>query len=138
MDVAIGANGDCDCHWRHSQNRHWRQWSIHWRHSLSPMAPNAPLTKLNDTFTDFSAIFSQIAPSKPLNQGRHWGQLFAAEGRHFDEASNVTPLSVYHTLFARDFAAMGSYSFNPQSRFPDHSAVSTKEDRIGKALSALH
>ena len=41
---------------------------------------------------DFSAIFSQIAPSKPLNQGRHWGQLFAAEGRHFDEASNVMPL----------------------------------------------
>ena len=44
-------------------------------------------------YLDFSAIFSQIAPSKPLNQGRHWGRLFAAEGRHFDEASNVTPLS---------------------------------------------
>ena len=23
--------------------------------------------------------------------------------------------TLYHTLFARDFAAMGSYSFNPQS-----------------------
>ena len=42
-------------------------------------------------YLDFSAIFSQIAPSKPLNQGRHWGRHFAAEGRHFDEASNVTP-----------------------------------------------
>ena len=54
MAIAIVANGDCDRHWRHSQNCHWRQWSIHWRHSLSPlapMAPNAPLTKLNDTFT---------------------------------------------------------------------------------------
>ena len=29
------------------------------------------------------------------------------------------------------------YSFNPQSRFPDHSAESTEEDCIGKALSAL-
>ena len=27
MDIAIGANGDCDRHWRHSSNRHWRQWS---------------------------------------------------------------------------------------------------------------
>ena len=43
-------------------------------------------------YLDFSAIFSQIAPSEPLNQGRHWGRLFAAEGRRFDEASNVTPL----------------------------------------------
>ena len=45
-------------------------------------------------YLDVSAIFLQIAPSKPLNQGRHWGggRLFAAEGRHFDEASNVTPL----------------------------------------------
>ena len=54
MDVAIGANGDCDRHWRHSSNRHWRQLSIHWRHLLSPlapMAPNDPFTKLNDTFT---------------------------------------------------------------------------------------
>ena len=33
--------------------------------------------------------------------------------------------------------AIGSYSFNPQSRFPDHSAESTEEDCIGKALSAL-
>ena len=40
-------------------------------------------------------------------------------------------------LFARDFAAMGSYSFNPQSRFPVDSAESTEEDCIGKALSAL-
>ena len=55
MDVAIGANGDCDRHWRHSPNRHWRQWSIHWRHLLSPlapMAPNDPFTKLSDTFTE--------------------------------------------------------------------------------------
>ena len=29
------------------------------------------------------------------------------------------------------------YSINPQSRFPDHSAESTEEDCIGKALSAL-
>ena len=43
-------------------------------------------------YLEFSAIFSLIAPSKPLNQGRHWGRLFAAEGRHFDKASNVTPL----------------------------------------------
>ena len=43
---------------------------------------------------DFSTIFSLIAPSKPLNQGRHWGRLFAAEGRHFDEAFNVTPLGM--------------------------------------------
>ena len=43
-------------------------------------------------YLDFSAIFSQIAPSKPLNQGATGGRLFAAEGRHFDEASNVTPL----------------------------------------------
>ena len=45
-------------------------------------------------YLNFSAIFSQIAPSKPLNQGRQvdWGRLFAAEGRHFNEASNVTPL----------------------------------------------
>ena len=35
-------------------------------------------------YLDFSAIFSQIAPSKTLNQGRHWGRLFAAKGRHFD------------------------------------------------------
>ena len=27
-------------------------------------------------YLDFSAIFSQIAPSKPLNQGRHWGATF--------------------------------------------------------------
>ena len=31
MDVAIVANGDCDRQWRHLPNRHWRQWSIHWR-----------------------------------------------------------------------------------------------------------
>ena len=43
----------------------------------------------------------------------------------------------YHTLIARDFAAMGSYSFNPQSRFPDQSAESTEGDCIGKALSVL-
>ena len=51
------ANGDCDRHWRHSPNHHWRQWSIHWRHLLSPltpMAPNDPFTKLNDTFTNMS------------------------------------------------------------------------------------
>ena len=35
------------------------------------------------------------------------------------------------------WAAMGSYSFNPQSRFPDHSAEATEEDCIGKVLSAL-
>ena len=45
-------------------------------------------------YLNFSAIFSQSAPSEPLNQGRHWGRLFAAEGRHFDEASNVTPLVI--------------------------------------------
>ena len=45
--------------------------------------------------------------------------------------------SVYNTLFARDFAAMGSYSINPRSRFPDHSAELTEEDCISKALSAL-
>ena len=48
-----------------------------------------------------------------------------------------TAPKVVCTLFARDFAAMGSYSFNPQSRFPDHSAESTEEDCIGKARSAL-
>ena len=53
-----------------------------------------------------------------------------------------TPLTVkvvctIGALFARDFAAMGSYSFNPKSRFPDHSAKSTEEDCIGKAHSAL-
>ena len=51
MDVAIVANGDCDRQWRHLPNRHWRQWSIHWRHSLSPLSPNDPFTKLYDNFT---------------------------------------------------------------------------------------
>ena len=49
------ANGDCDHHWRYSPNRHWRQWSVHWHHSLSPLAamvPNDPLTKLTDPFTE--------------------------------------------------------------------------------------
>ena len=54
-------------------------------------------------YLDFSAIFSQIAPSKPLNQGRHWGRLFAAEGRHFDEASNVTPLASSGFVFRKVF-----------------------------------
>ena len=52
MAIAIVANG-CR-HWHHSPNRHWRQWSIHWRHSilqLAPMAPNDPFTKLQDAFT---------------------------------------------------------------------------------------
>ena len=32
---------------------------------------------------NFSAIFSQIAPSKPLNQGRHWGATFCRRGAPF-------------------------------------------------------
>ena len=38
LDVA---NGDRDRHLRHSLN-------LHWGHSLSPMAPNHPFTKLSD------------------------------------------------------------------------------------------
>ena len=71
MDVAIGANGDCDRHWRHSPNHHWRQWSAHWRHSLlplAPMAPNAPFTKLNDTFTQIiHMLFSSEIQPKGLS-----------------------------------------------------------------------
>ena len=56
----------------------------------------------------------------------------------WDVTFTIIQFSVYnHTFFARDFAAMGSYSFNPQSQFPDHSAESTEEDCIGRALSAL-
>ena len=64
VNGAFGANGDNE--WRQWM-LHCRQWrfgewrqsfaigangDIHWRHSLSPMAPNAPFTKLNDTFTE--------------------------------------------------------------------------------------
>ena len=31
-------------------------------------------------------------------------------------------VSVYHTFFAQDFAAMGSSSFNPHTRFLEYSA----------------
>ena len=34
-------------------------------------------------YLDFSAIFSQIAPSQPLNQGRHWGATFCRRGVPF-------------------------------------------------------
>ena len=46
--------------------RHWRQWSIHWRHLLSalaPMAPNDPFSKLSDTFTQ-KGFTSMISHSK--------------------------------------------------------------------------
>ena len=34
-------------------------------------------------YLDFSAIFSQIAPRKPLKQGRHWGATFCRRGAPF-------------------------------------------------------
>ena len=34
-------------------------------------------------YLNFSAIFSQTAPSKPLNQGRHWGATFCRRGAPF-------------------------------------------------------
>ena len=50
MAIAIGANG---C-------RNFRQWSIHWCHSLSPLAPMAP----NDPFTELCDPFTQKHNSK--------------------------------------------------------------------------
>ena len=43
------------------------------------------------------------------------------EGFKCNQASDGNE-SVRHTLFVRDFAAMGSFSFNPPVQFPVHSA----------------
>ena len=43
-------------------------------------------------YLDFSAIFLQITQSKLRSQGRHWEQLFVAEGLHFGKALNTMVL----------------------------------------------
>ena len=55
-------------------------------------------------YLNFSAIFSQIAPSKPLNQGRHWGATFCRRGAPFRRglqhyATETPPLASPPTPF---------------------------------------
>ena len=47
-------------------------------------------------YLDFSAIFSEIAPSKPITRGRHWGALFGRRG-----APNWLGLLRYATVVAK-------------------------------------
>ena len=52
-------------------------------------------------YLDFSVIFSQIAPSKPLNQGRHWGATFCRQGAPFRRG-----LQRYATVQAQFFTLL--------------------------------
>ena len=56
-------------------------------------------------YLDFSAIFSQIAPSKPLNQGRHWGATFCRRGAPFRRG-----LKRYATVLTTSLLRVGGKS----------------------------